>query len=52
MYFEQKSIKDIDPNLLIKNIILTQNKNLESLFQNKLEYLLIYISQNHQNQFI
>ncbi len=52
----QKLIKDIDPNLLIKNIILTQNKNLESLFQNKLEYWPIYISQKpsksiHDNLF-
>ena len=40
----QKFSNNINLNTLIKNKILTQNKNLENLFKGKLEYWPIYIS--------
>tara|TARA_B100000427_G_scaffold241217_1_gene204143 strand:- start:414 stop:1550 length:1137 start_codon:yes stop_codon:yes gene_type:complete len=40
----QKLSNSIDLNTLVKNEILSQNKNLENLFKNKLEYWPIYIT--------
>ena len=49
----QKLSNNIDLKLLIKKEILLQNKNLENLFENQLEYWPIYTSKkNLQNQFM
>ena len=40
----QKSLKKFDLDTLIKNEILSQNRNLENLFKEKLEYWPIYVT--------